>query len=298
MKKLPKIRGSRFAVAVIAFGIGGMLAAASVSADELEEIVVTAQKRQERLQDVPISISVLSGEGVAGRSLSDLSSLATQVVGVQSIGSDQGGSNANFYIRGIGQNDFLDTTDPGVGVYIDGVFIARTSGGPARPHRHRPRGSAARSAGYAVRNEHHRRRHQRVHEEAGLHLGRQRIRARRRARPHRRRRHPQCAHHRPDAGGAYKRAHEESGRLWQESRNGAALRRRGQGHFQDRGLVAAERRGRGEFIRRLHPCRSIPALLHGSRRQSRHVRDSAAEPVGGGERHRALRSTVGIPELL
>ncbi len=129
MEKLPKSRGSRLAAAVVAFVIGGLLTAAAVSADELEEIVVTAQKRPERLQDVPISISVLSGEAIAGRSLSDLSALSTQVVGVQSIGSDQGGSNANFYIRGIGQNDFLDTTDPGVGVYIDGVFVARTSGG-------------------------------------------------------------------------------------------------------------------------------------------------------------------------
>ncbi len=129
MEKLPKSRGSRLAVALVAFGIGGTLVAAGVFADELEEIVVTAQKRQERLQDVPISISVLTGEAIAARSLSDLSSLATQVVGVQSIGSDQGGSNADFYVRGIGQNDFLDTTDPGVGVYIDGVFIARTSGG-------------------------------------------------------------------------------------------------------------------------------------------------------------------------
>ena len=89
----------------------------------------TAQKRTERQQDVPISISVLSSDAIVGRSLSDLSSLATQVVGVQSVGSDQGGSNADFYIRGIGQGDFIDTNDPGVGVYVDGVFIARTAGG-------------------------------------------------------------------------------------------------------------------------------------------------------------------------
>ena len=104
-------------------------AAAADAGESLSEIVVTAEKRQERMQDVPISISVLSGDAITGRSLSDLSSLSSQVVGVQAIGSDQGGSNVDFYIRGIGQNDFLDTTDPGVGVYLDGVFIARTSGG-------------------------------------------------------------------------------------------------------------------------------------------------------------------------
>lgn len=128
MKRLG-MRRSRLALPVAAITLGSMLMTAVAAADELQEIVVTAQKRQQRLQDVPIAISVLTGEAIAGRSLSDLSSLATQVVGVQSIGSDQGGSNADFYIRGIGQNDFLDTTDPGVGVYLDGVFVARTSGG-------------------------------------------------------------------------------------------------------------------------------------------------------------------------
>jgi iron complex outermembrane receptor protein len=128
MEKLIGIRRLHLA-AFLVTGIGSVLIAQSALADELEEIVVTAQKRQERMQDVPISISVLSGDAIVGRSLSDLSSLSTQVVGVQSIGSDQGGSNVDFYIRGIGQNDFLDTTDPGVGVYIDGVFVARTSGG-------------------------------------------------------------------------------------------------------------------------------------------------------------------------
>ena len=115
-------------VAIIG-SIGCMFAAQVYAAEELEEITVTAQKRTERLQDVPISISVLSSDAIVGRSLSDLSSLSNQVVGVQSIGSDQGGSNADYYIRGIGQGDFIDTNDPGVGIYIDGVFIARTAGG-------------------------------------------------------------------------------------------------------------------------------------------------------------------------
>jgi len=129
MVRLNKNWRSHIARSTVFLAIGGMLAANSAVAAELEEIVVTAQKRSERLQDVPISVSVLTSDAIVGRSLSDLSSLATQVVGVSSVGSDQGGSNADFYIRGIGQNDFIDTNDPGVGVYIDGVFIARTAGG-------------------------------------------------------------------------------------------------------------------------------------------------------------------------
>jgi iron complex outermembrane receptor protein len=120
---------SHLVASLVAFGIGSVVTVPTLAAPELEEIVVTAQKRQERLQDVPVSVSVLTGDAIVARSLSDLSSLSTQVVGVQSIGSDQGGSNVDFYIRGIGQGDFIDTNDPGVGVYVDGVFIARTAGG-------------------------------------------------------------------------------------------------------------------------------------------------------------------------
>ena len=114
---------------ITTIGLASAGAVHCVQAAELEEIVVTAQKRAQPLQDVPIAVSVLSADAVRSRSLSDLSALGTQVVGVQGLGADQGGGNAEFYIRGIGQNDFIVTNDPGVGVYYDGVFIARTAGG-------------------------------------------------------------------------------------------------------------------------------------------------------------------------
>lgn len=114
---------------LMGLGLASTAPMTGIQAAELQEIVVTAQKREQPLQEVPIAVSALTGDAVTGRSLSDLSAIATQVTGVQAIGSDQGGSNVDFYIRGIGQNDFIDTNDPGVGVYIDGVFIARTAGG-------------------------------------------------------------------------------------------------------------------------------------------------------------------------
>ncbi|HVO48528.1 MAG TPA: TonB-dependent receptor, partial [Steroidobacteraceae bacterium] len=106
-----------------------MLCAAAAWSAELEEVVVTAQKREQPVQDVPIAISVLTGDAIAARSLPDLGALANQVPGVQFTKSDQGGNNAGVYIRGIGQFDWLPTFDPGVGIYVDGVFLARTSGG-------------------------------------------------------------------------------------------------------------------------------------------------------------------------
>lgn len=115
--------------AVSALGLIFALSLPVARAAELEEVIVTAQKRAQPLQAVPIAVSVLTGDAASSRSLSDLSSLGTQIPGVQTAPSDQGGSNADFYIRGIGQGDFINTNDPGVGVYVDGVFIARTAGG-------------------------------------------------------------------------------------------------------------------------------------------------------------------------
>src|SRR5580658_6736504 len=112
-------------------GLGALLVASGVLAQTatLEEVVVTAQKREQPQQDVPIAVSVLGADAVVGRSLSDLGDLGTQVAGVMTQPSYQGGANIAFTIRGIGQTDFIATDDPGVGVYVDGVFIARTSGG-------------------------------------------------------------------------------------------------------------------------------------------------------------------------
>lgn len=94
---------------------------------KLEEIVVTAQKREERLQDVPISITALSGDTLQQKNYTSLSDIAGSAPNLQF----GGGASAQVFIRGVGQSDFLLTTDPGVGIYIDGVYIARQSGTPA-----------------------------------------------------------------------------------------------------------------------------------------------------------------------
>ncbi|MBA4766597.1 MAG: TonB-dependent receptor [Porphyrobacter sp.] len=88
------------------------------------EIIVTARRRAESLQDVPIAISAFSADA-----LSDLQ--ADTLSGIQyatpNLYLDQGDAgNAVIYIRGVGQNDSLAFADPGVGVYVDDVFIARS----------------------------------------------------------------------------------------------------------------------------------------------------------------------------
>ncbi len=97
----------------------------------LEEVVVTARKREESLQDTPISVTAMQAGDIEARSmvsLSDLSSFAPNLE-INNGRGDSGSANAAIFIRGVGQNDFIFPTDPGVGLYVDGIYVARSLGG-------------------------------------------------------------------------------------------------------------------------------------------------------------------------
>lgn len=88
------------------------------------EIVVTARRRAESLQDVPIAISAYNAEALANLQADTLSGIQYATPNLYLDQGDAG--NAVIYIRGVGQNDSLAFADPGVGVYVDDVFIARS----------------------------------------------------------------------------------------------------------------------------------------------------------------------------
>lgn len=92
--------------------------------------MVTARRRAESLQKVPISITAFSGEGLKERGVQDLKGLSnfTPNLELNSGRPDGGGTTAQIYIRGVGQNDFLIPNDPGVGLYVDDVYVSRSSG--------------------------------------------------------------------------------------------------------------------------------------------------------------------------
>jgi outer membrane receptor protein involved in Fe transport len=95
------------------------------------DIVVTAQKRAENVQTVPIAISAFTAGALAERAVTDVSSLSNLTPNVTlDAGAPFSGSTSVLaaYIRGIGQNEFAANFDPGVGVYLDGVYLARTIG--------------------------------------------------------------------------------------------------------------------------------------------------------------------------
>lgn len=98
----------------------------------LEEVVVTARKREESLQDAPISITAFTGEGLERRNitaLADVSKMTPNLVFNASAPLSGSSATSSVFIRGIGQNDYTLVTEPGVGIYVDGVYIARSVGG-------------------------------------------------------------------------------------------------------------------------------------------------------------------------
>ncbi|MGL4541429.1 MAG: TonB-dependent receptor, partial [Polymorphobacter sp.] len=96
--------------------------------DVTPDIIVTAERRETRLQDTPISITVLSAGQIEAKGIRSINDLAAQVPNLTSTTGPQGSADANFFVRGVGQFDFIITNDPGVGVYVDGVFLGRSIG--------------------------------------------------------------------------------------------------------------------------------------------------------------------------
>src|SRR5688572_7702429 len=85
-----------------------------------EEIIVTAQRREQNLQDVPISIMAVTGEQLQAMKIDKVADISALAPGLFASGS-RGDSNPIFAIRGIGLNDTFSNNNPTVGVYIDEV---------------------------------------------------------------------------------------------------------------------------------------------------------------------------------
>ena len=126
------LSGAALMTAGAAPALGQTSTAPAAEAATMAEIVVTARRRAERLQDVPLAVTAVGGEELEDRqvaSVADLAGLAPNVDFSTSPSGGGAGLNSQITIRGIGQTDFLITTDPGVGVYVDGVYFARATGG-------------------------------------------------------------------------------------------------------------------------------------------------------------------------
>ncbi|MBK6740330.1 MAG: TonB-dependent receptor plug domain-containing protein [Haliea sp.] len=116
-------------VAVMASGGASPVAAQAQSTTlALEEIIVTARKREEFIQDVPVSVTALSAAELQRSSLRDLRDITAYVPNllVNKVTALQGG--ASIAIRGVSYQEIDKALDPGIGVLLDEVYLGTNAG--------------------------------------------------------------------------------------------------------------------------------------------------------------------------
>ncbi len=118
------------ACAASMFAVPAVLAqdAPSAKAGGLEEITVTARRREESLQDVPIALSAFSADRIQNAGAPDITWLQQSTPNLTLQVARGSNSTLIAFIRGIGQQDPLWGFEPGVGLYVDDVYVARPQG--------------------------------------------------------------------------------------------------------------------------------------------------------------------------
>ncbi|MBK6288832.1 MAG: TonB-dependent receptor [Gammaproteobacteria bacterium] len=96
--------------------------------EALEEIIVTAQKRSENLQEAPISIVSLGADALERFDIQSIGDLAYHIPNLSMTPFPNSPNAPRLFIRGVGSGDPQVTTDTSVGVYLDGVYLARSIG--------------------------------------------------------------------------------------------------------------------------------------------------------------------------
>ncbi|WP_440222051.1 TonB-dependent receptor [Dokdonella sp. MW10] len=94
----------------------------------LDGVVVTARRREETLQEVPIAVSAFGADDLVEMQASNIDGLQGSVPNMNIVQGRGSSSSVNVFIRGIGQPDALQTFDPGVGMYVDDVYYSRIQG--------------------------------------------------------------------------------------------------------------------------------------------------------------------------
>ncbi|MEM7612758.1 MAG: TonB-dependent receptor [Pseudomonadota bacterium] len=128
-----KLKPCRYVIAVLA----GMLSCTvlmpnAVAQDEfggdvvLDEIIVTAERRVANLQEVPVSMTSYSGTDLEALQATDIGDLQSLVPNLSVHVGDA--NNAVVYIRGVGQVDSIAFFEPGVGIYLDDIYLGRAQG--------------------------------------------------------------------------------------------------------------------------------------------------------------------------
>jgi iron complex outermembrane receptor protein len=106
----------------------GLIPASAIAQMVLEEVVVTARKREESLQEIPIAVSAFSGDTLEELGMRDISDLRKVAPNVDLYDGNGTGGAGNVFIRGVGARNTGVNYDSGVGIYVDGVYVSRPDG--------------------------------------------------------------------------------------------------------------------------------------------------------------------------
>src|SRR6185369_13950252 len=93
--------------------------------EELGAVVVTTRRREEILQQVPLAVTALDGAELNSRGAEDLSALGAAVPNLTIYPARAFSNAVTAYIRGVGQSEPAWGVEPGVGIYVDDVYLAR-----------------------------------------------------------------------------------------------------------------------------------------------------------------------------
>ncbi|MBK6279790.1 MAG: TonB-dependent receptor [Gammaproteobacteria bacterium] len=128
------IRIRRFAPTVLAMAVAGAAAPWAQAQQDgaratgLEEVIVTAERREASLQDTPISVLAFGADMLEKLNVDDLGDIQFSVPNLSMRQFPNSQASLRTYMRGVGNNDVGMSTDPSVGVYIDGIYMARSIG--------------------------------------------------------------------------------------------------------------------------------------------------------------------------
>src|SRR5678816_2671804 len=106
-----------------AFAQDSAPAAAGSDTTTLQAVTVTARKREETIQDVPVAVTAFTAQALDKLNVRDIGDLDAQVPNLTIYAARGSSSTVTAYIRGVGQSDPLWGVDPGVGIYLDDVYV-------------------------------------------------------------------------------------------------------------------------------------------------------------------------------
>ena len=106
-------------------------AAPAANSDNPNVVVVTARRREETLQDVPVSVTAFNADQLSKQGIPDITGLALALPNTTLKASRATNSTLTAFIRGVGQQDPLAGFEAGVGIYLDDIYLARPQGAVA-----------------------------------------------------------------------------------------------------------------------------------------------------------------------